>query len=35
MTERPVSGFPPSASTISGARIMRSWLFETMSTTRL
>ena len=35
ITERPVSGFVPSASTMSGQRSMRSWLFETMSTTRL
>ncbi len=32
MTERPVRGFEPSASTISGARSMRSWLFEMIST---
>ena len=34
-TERPVSGLEPSASTISGSRRMRSWLFETISTTFL
>ena len=31
---RPVSGLAPRASTISGVRSMRSWLFETMSTRR-
>ncbi len=35
ITERPVSGLVPSASTISGQRSMRSWLFDTMSTRRL